>query len=114
MHGVRDTMPGSTKMSDNGGTFLGSLMLGEAQFCVSNNNPYQITRSTFTIDLKKGKNLELDNTRLSSGGPYHSGGGSSTVIRLPNGSPAVSIASWSLIAKGLGSSHNATARGLGG
>jgi hypothetical protein len=63
-------MPGSTKMSDNGGTFLGSPMLGEAQFCVPNNNPYQITRSTFTIDLKKEKNLELDNMRLSSGGPY--------------------------------------------
>ncbi len=54
-HGVRDTMPGSMKMSNNGGTFLGSPMLGEAQFCVPNNNPYQITRSTFTIDLKKEK-----------------------------------------------------------
>ncbi len=40
MHRVRDTMPGSTKLSDNGGTFLGSPMLGEAQFCVPNNNPY--------------------------------------------------------------------------
>jgi hypothetical protein len=102
MHGVRDTMPSSTKMSNNGSTFL-SPMLGEAQFCVPNNNPYQIMRSTFTIELKKEKNLELDNTRLSSGGPYHSGGGSSIVTRLPNGSPATSNAYWSLIAKGLGS-----------
>jgi len=101
------------KMLDNGGTFLGSPMLGEVQFCVPNNNPYQITRSTFTIDLKKEKNLELDNMRLSLRGPYHSGGGSSIVIRLPNGSPAMSIAYWSLITKGLGSSHSATARGLG-
>jgi hypothetical protein len=112
-HRVRDTMPGSTKLSSNGRTFLGSPMLGEAQFCVPNNNPYQIMRSTFTIELKKEKNLELDNTRLSSGGPYHSGGGSSTVTRLPNGSLAASDAYWSLIAKGLGSSHSATARGLG-
>ncbi len=51
--------------------------------------------------------------RLSSGGLYHSGGGSSTVTRVPNGSAAASIAYWSLIAKGLGSSHSATARGLG-
>jgi hypothetical protein len=54
-HGVRDTMLGSMKMSDNGSTFLGSPMPIEAQFCVPNNNPYQITRSTFTIDFKKGK-----------------------------------------------------------
>jgi hypothetical protein len=65
---------------------MGSPMLGEAQFCVPNNNPYQITRSTFTIDLKKEKNLELDNMRLSSRGPYHSRGGSFTITRLPNGS----------------------------
>jgi hypothetical protein len=88
-------------------------MLSEAQFCVPNNNSYKITMNTFTIELKKEKNLELDNTRLSSGGPYHSGGGSSTVTRLPNKSPAASNASWSLMAKGLGSSHSATARGLG-
>jgi hypothetical protein len=106
-------MLSGTKMSNNGGTFLGSLMLGEAQFYVPNNNPYQITRNTFTIELKKEKNLELDNTRLSSRGPYHSGGGNSTVTRLSNRSPAASNASWSLIAKGLGSSHSATVRGLG-
>ncbi len=64
-HQVRDTMPSSTKMSDNGSTFLGSPMLGEAQFCVPKNNRHQITRKTFTSELKKKKNLELDETVTS-------------------------------------------------
>jgi hypothetical protein len=54
-HGVRDTMPDSTKMSDNTSIFLGPPMLGEAQFCVPNNNRYQIMRNAFTIHLKKEK-----------------------------------------------------------
>jgi hypothetical protein len=60
VHRVGDTMPSSTKMSDNGSTFFGSPMLGEAQFCVPKNNRHQITRNTFTSELKKKKNLELD------------------------------------------------------
>jgi hypothetical protein len=47
-------------MSDNGNTVLGSPMFGEAQFCVPKNNPHQITRNTFTSELKKKTNLELD------------------------------------------------------
>jgi hypothetical protein len=58
-------MPSSTKMSDSGSTFLGSPMLGEAQFCVPKNNRHQITRNTFTSELKKKKNLELDKTVTS-------------------------------------------------
>jgi hypothetical protein len=58
-------MLNSTKMSDNGSTFLGSLMLGEAQFCVPKNNRHQITRNTFTSELKNKKNLELDETITS-------------------------------------------------
>jgi len=42
-------------MLDNGSTFLGSPMLGEAQFCVPKNNSHQITRNTFTNELKKKK-----------------------------------------------------------
>ncbi len=64
-HRVGDTMPSSTKMSDNGSTFFGSPMLGEAQFCVPKNNRHQIIRNTFTSKLKKKKNLELDETITS-------------------------------------------------
>ncbi len=64
-HGVRDTMPGSTKMSDNTSTFLGPPMLGEAQFCVPNNNRYQIMRNAFTIHLKKEKKPEISQKALT-------------------------------------------------
>jgi hypothetical protein len=54
-HRVRDTMPGSTKVSDNTSTFVGPPMLGEAQFCVPSNKRYQIMRNAFTIHSKKEK-----------------------------------------------------------
>jgi len=53
-------------MSDNGSTFLGSPMLGEVQFFVPKNNPHHITRNTFTSELKKKKNLELEQTVTSN------------------------------------------------
>jgi hypothetical protein len=111
-HRVGDTMPNSMEMSDYGSTFIGSPMLGEAQFCVPKNNLHQIKRNTLTSELKKKKprarlnSYVEENTRLPSGGAYHSRGGSSTVTRLSNGSRAVFDASRSLVARGWSSSHN--------